>query len=187
MNLGQSQFVDTFFVAGAQLTPFRRLRQIELELRTIEDSLKKSDFQRRRTELKIAKLSPGIPEEAIDLEEAQWDLEQQKQLIADAESRRDNFLLLKKDLLESVPQEYWDRGFEAAECDHWVAYLTKQLTISQVLGAPDRTAMEQLMLMPPEAQDRVMIGVAKSTQQLQLRNQEVLQLSVDAEIDPDLK
>ena len=177
MNLGQSQFQDTFFVAGAQLTPFRQLRQIELELRSIEDSLKRGDIQRRRTVLKLSKLNPSIPEEALDTEEAEWDLQQQEQLIKDAEGRKANFLRLKEELLANVPAEYWEQGFESAECEHWVKYLTKQLTVSQILGVPDRQAMEQLMLMPQEAQDQVMIGVDKQSHQLQLRNQEVLQLS----------
>lgn len=187
VNLSQSQFQDTFFVAGAQLTPFRRLRQIELELRSIEDALRRGDIERRRTVLKLSKLDPSIPEEALDIEEAEWDLMQQEQLIKDAEGRKANFLRLKEELLASVPAEYWEQGFENAECEHWVQYLTKQLTISQVLGVPDRQAMEQLMLMPPEAQDQVMIGVAKSAHQLQLRNQEVLQLANVIEVDPDLK
>ncbi len=177
MNLGQSTFQDTFFVAGAQLTPFRQLRQIDLELRSIEDGLKRSSIAKRRTALKLAKLNPEIPEEALDIEEAEWDLKQQEQLIADAESRRANFLALRETCLASAPQEYWDAGFEAAELEHWTLFITKALTTAQVLGMPDKNAMEQLLLMPPEAQDKIMIGVAKTTQALQLRNQQVLQLT----------
>lgn len=174
MNLGQSTFQDTFFVAGAQLTPFRQLRQIELELRSVEDGLKRASINLRRTALKLAKLNPDIPEEALDIEEAQWDMLQQEQLLKDAESRRLNFLALRETCLASAPQDYWAAGFEAAELEHWTRYLTKALTTAQVLGMPDKNAMEQLLLMPEAAQDQIMIDVAKSTQALMLRNQEVL-------------
>lgn len=177
MNLGQSTFQDTYFVAGAQQCPYRRLRQIELELRSVEDGLKRASINLRRMALKLQKLNPDIPEEALDIEEAQWDLQQQEQLLRDAESRKANFLRLKDECLASAPQEYWDAGFEAAELEHWTLYLTKQLTTAQVLGMPDKNAMEQLLLMPPEAQDKIMIGVAKSAHALMLRNQQVLQLS----------
>jgi hypothetical protein len=179
MNLGQSTFQDTFFVAGAQLTPWRQLRQIELELRSVEDGIKRASIGQRRTALKLAKLNPEVPEEALDLEEAQWDMAQQEQLLKDAESRKANFLHLKERCLASAPQEYWDDGFEAAEQTHWVLWLTKQLTTAQVLGMPDKNAMEQLLLMPEEAQDQVMIGVAKGTKDLMLRNAKVLELGLE--------
>lgn len=177
MNLGQSTFQDTVFVAGAQLTPYRQLRQIDLELRQIEDSLKRASINLRRTELKLQKLNPAIPEEALDIEEAEWDMMQQKQLVADAEARRDNFKSLRAVCLASAPDEYWSAGFEAAELEHWTLYLSKALTTAAVLGIPDKTALEQMMLMPRDAQDRIMIDVARSVKTLQLKNAEVLRLA----------
>ena len=177
MNLGQSTFQDTFFVAGAQLTPYRQLRQIDLELRQIEDGLKRASLNLRRTQLKLSKLNPEIPEEALDIEEAEWDMMQQKQLVADAESRRDNFKALREVCLASAPAEYWSAGFEAAELEHWTRYIGKALLTASVLGVPDKNALEQMMLMPPEAQDRIMIDVARSVKSLQLKNAEVLRLA----------
>ena len=161
MNLGQSTFQDTVFVAGAQLTPYRRLRQIELELRQIDDSLARNSFALRRLKLKIAKLNPDDPEQAIELDEANWDLKQQEQLRLDSISRQQNFYKLKEETLRSMPQEYWDAGFEANEQEHWTLYLTKQLTLARATGAVDKNAVEMTLLMPPESQERIMVGVAQ--------------------------
>lgn len=180
MNLGQSQFQDTFFVAGAQLTPYRQLRQLELELRSIESALKQSEFATRRLVLKLSKLDPNDAEQAIDIDEAKWATQEQEQMLQDAQARKANFLRMKAELLAGVPQEYWDAGFEANECNHWTAYLTKQLTMSQMLGMPDRTSLEMVMLMPQEAQNQIMLGVNKQVIMLQQRNADVL--AIEAEI-----
>lgn len=175
VNLGQSQFQDTFFVAGAELTPYRRLRQIELELRSIEDALKRGSIAQRRLELKVSKLDPKVPEQALDIEEAEWDLQQQLQLIADAEGRKSNFLEMKRQLLQNVPQEYWDIGYENAELDHWVAHFSQQLALMRIAGQPNLQLMQQICLLPETAQHQVM----------QLTESKVLALagpSVEAEV-----
>ena len=184
VNLGQSLFQDTFFVAQAQLTPFRQLRQIELELNSLNDSLKRAEFGRKRLELKIAGLDASDASQAIDIEEALWDMEQQQRMISDAESRRDNFVRLREELLLGVPAQYWEQGYEQAECDHWILYLTKELSISKMLGVPNRQAMEQLMLLPLEAQNQVLLGVNQQVQTFVLREKEVMQISVDAQVLP---
>lgn len=162
-NLGQSKFQDEYFVAGAQLTPFRRLRQIELELRQLEDSIKRGSISRRRIELKLSKLDPSDPEQALDIEEAEWDLEQQIALMNDATSRRDNFLRMKEQLIQDVPAEYWAIGYENAEIDHWIAHFSQSVAFMQITGQYDQSIMKQIILMPPEAQQKIAI---KSQEQL---------------------
>lgn len=155
VNLGQSQFQDTFFVAGAQLTPYRQLRQIELQVREIEGSLKRADINRRRMELKIAKLDPTDQEQALDIEEFQYDLEQQLQLIDDAKARLANFDLMRRQLMERTPKEYWDQGFEQAEVEYHQLYLGKQLAMAKMTGIQDKNVIEQIMLLPSEMQQNV--------------------------------
>ncbi len=156
MNLGQSLFQDTYFVAGAQLTPYRQLRQIELELRSIEDALVRSSIASRRLELKISKLNPEIPEEKLDIEEAEWDLYQQKQLKQDAENRRANFVQLKKELIQRTPNEYWDAGYEAAEEQHWLLHFSKQLALENLTtGTASKHTIEQVMLLPEPLQKQI--------------------------------
>lgn len=177
MNLGQSQFQDTYFVSGAQLTPYRRLRQIELEMRSISDGLKRTEFALRKSQVKMKSLDPSDELQKIEIEEFEWDQLCQRQLIEDAKARLANFQMLKEELINSVPQEYWDAGFEAAEEEHWVLHFTKQLTMSKLLGAPDKHALEQVLLLPEAAQERVMIGVHQQTQALIAKNEEILRLS----------
>ncbi len=155
VNLGQSQFQDTFFVAGAQLTPFRQLRQIELQVKELENSLKKADINKRRTKLRIAGLNPVDPLEALDIEELEYDLGQQEQLITDAKVRLANFLLMREQLLERTPKEYWDQGFEQAEVEYWTFRLAKQLAIAKTTGVPDTHLIEQMMLLPMEMQNNI--------------------------------
>lgn len=169
-NLGQSKFQDTYFVAGAQLTPFRQLRQIELELRSIHDALKRGSISKRRTELKISKLDPSDPEEALDIEEALWDLEQQTQMVQDAEARRANFEQMKADLLAQTPQEYWAIGYEAAEQDHWVKYFSNQLALMHITQQPNIQTMQQILLMPEEAQRQIALNSRDQIIQISTQN-----------------
>lgn len=163
-NLGQSTFQDTWFVAGAQLTPFRALRQLQLQINEIESSLKKADINKRRTLLKISKLNPDVPEEALDIEELSFDLEGQAQLIADASNRLANFQSLIPTIIGLADQEYWDAGFESAEQNHWVTYFAKQLSISKMTGIPDKQLVEQMMLLPDSMiQDVIKISADQST------------------------
>jgi len=169
INLGQSQFQDTHFVAGAQLTPYRRLRQIELELRSIEDGIKRSEFSMRRLKLKIDALDPSDPTQQIDIEEAQWDIQQQEQLYIDALRRKMNFESLRSELLASVPKEYWDRGYEAAEAEHWPAYFAKQIGTALAMGLPPpQNIMEQVLLLPQDLQKKCVLLAQDNAKQLQL-------------------
>jgi hypothetical protein len=148
VNLGQSQFQDIYFVAGAQLTPYRTLRQLQLQINELEGSLKKADINKRRTIIKIHRLDLTDELQALDAEEFTFDLNQQEALIVDAKGRLDNYLKMKEELLGVVPKSYWDAGFEAAEKEHWTAHFAKQLAISRMTGIPDKQLAEQMMLLP---------------------------------------
>lgn len=159
VKLGQSLFQDTFFVANAQLTPYRKLRQIELELNELDSSIKRANFQLRRQEVnkkdlerKLRHPQSQVSENKelleIDLEELCFNIEQTKRLLEDAEHRRDNFILLREQLLNSVPQEYWDQGFENAELENWTKYFSKQLQISILTGVPNTQLLEQISQLP---------------------------------------
>lgn len=182
VKLGQSLFQDTFFVANAQLTPYRKLRQIELELNGIDDSIKRANFQLRRQdvmkrelELKLRKPQSEVIENkeilAIDLEELELSIEQTKRLLEDAEHRRDNFILLRQQLLESVPQEYWDQGFENAEAENWTKYFAKQLQISILTGVPNPQLLEQISSLPQDMVKQVLLEGKSQAQQFALIDQ----------------
>jgi hypothetical protein len=169
MNLGQSQFQDTFFVAGAQLTPYRQLRQIELELRSIESAIKTSEFAQRRLKLKLAKLNPDSEEDQIEIDEANWNALQQQQLLDDAWARRANFMRMRDDLLASVPKSYWDAGFEANEGEHWKQYFAHQISMAMAMGLPPpASAVESIMLLPPQLKKEAILLSQQKAASLQL-------------------
>lgn len=165
IKLGQSLFQDTFFVANSQLTPYRKLRQLELELNELNTTIKKADIQKRRHDILKQQLDPKNPLHALDLEELQLDEEQNDRLIADAVHRRDNFLKLQEQLIQSVPQEYWDQGFENAEFEHWTKHFAKQLQISILAGTPNAQLIEQISNLPEDMVKNIMLeGKMKAKQ-----------------------
>jgi hypothetical protein len=151
VNLGQSEFQDTFFVVSPELTPYRQLRKIELQIRELKDSLKKADFEKRKTIVKMSRLDPEDPLEAIEIEEYEYALESQKSLVEDAESRLMNFELIKAQLIEGTPEDYWDQGYEASEGEYWVNYYSRRMALEKMAHGrvlPD--TMEKIMTLPNE-------------------------------------
>lgn len=157
IKLGQSLWQDTFFVANAQLTPYRKLRQLELELSEIDITIKKANIQLKRQEIYLQRMNPADPIQALDIEEMKIGEEQTKRLLEDAVHRRDNFLKIREQLLSEVPQEYWDQGFENAEFENWTKHFAKQLSISMVTGIPNAQLIEQLSNLPIDMVKQVMI------------------------------
>jgi len=169
MNLGQSEFQDTYFVAGAQLTPYRQLRQLELELRSIEGGIKQSEFATRRLKLKLKSLDPTNEADQIEIDEADWGLYQQQQLLEDATNRRANFWRMRDDLLARIPKAYWDAGFEHHEGEHWKLYFAKQVATAMALGLPPPVnAIESILLLPDDLRREAIALAQQQAVQLQL-------------------
>lgn len=179
VKLGQSLFQDTFFVANSALTPYRKLRQLELELNELDTSIKKSNFQLRRQDIKkreyeriLRKPQSELTENKelvqIDLEELELGIQQTNRLLEDAQHRRDNFLKMREQLLNEVPQEYWDQGFENAELENWTKHFAKQLAISMVTGVPNVSLIEQMASLPVEMTKQIMIEAKAGSQQFLL-------------------
>lgn len=162
VNLGQSQFQDLFFVALQQSTPFRRLRQLELELDQINRAIRKAEFEEKkaRVKIKLAK-EKGDELSLIEAEEMEWELKAGTQLVKDAKARYKFFKDLKRQLLNEVPKEYWDQGFEKAEAEYWVNYLTKQLIVTQLTGIPNTQVIDQLIALPEDLQKVVQENTQK--------------------------
>ena len=168
VKLGQSLFQDTFFVANSQLTPYRKLRQLELELHQLDNAIKKTNFTIRRQEIKKREFERILRQPQselqvskelieIDLEELCLDMENTKRLLDDSIHRRDNFLLMREQLLNEVPKEYWDQGFENAELDHWTKHFAKQLQISLLSGVPNPQLVEQMSQLPEDMVKQILL------------------------------
>lgn len=168
LKLGQSAFQDTFFVVGAQLTPYRQLRQIELELGELANSIKKTEINLKRQEIKLSKLNLDDPLESLDAEELEIDKEQTLRLLKDAKAREANFQLMKQQLLENTPDEYWEKSFEECEFENWSKYFAKQLQISILTGVPNPQLIEQISTLPEQMVKQIMIEGKAQAQQFLL-------------------
>lgn len=179
LKLGQSAWQDVFFVVGSQLTPWRKLRQIELELNELNSSIKKTEFNLRRQaikktelELKLRKPQSELTENKellqIDLEELELGLEQTNRLLKDAEARKANFTLMKEQLLAETPKEYWLKSFEECEFEQWTKHFAKQLAISMVTGVPNVSLIEQMASLPVEMTKQIMLEAKAGSQQFLL-------------------
>jgi hypothetical protein len=150
VNLGQSQFQDAFFVVGAQVTPYRELRQIELEIRSLEDAIKTAEFSKRRNKIKLEKLEQTIsdPLVEIDIDELKWNMGRGDQLLADSKARLEQFIVMRELCIKKETQEYWDRGYEAAECEHWPIYFGKKMALEiAATGRASISTTEQIALL----------------------------------------
>ena len=111
-NLGQSTFQDTFFVACAQETPYRRLRQLDLEIRELESSLfsqhcgdRRNAIRKVRIEKEMAETTDELRKEElqIDLDELAWEINRSNNLIQDAIRRLENFKNMRSELIANAP------------------------------------------------------------------------------------
>ena len=179
VKLGQSLFQDTFFVANSQLTPYRKLRQLELELNELDHTIKLANIQAKRQKILQRQLENDLrkPQSELDkskelieldLEEMLIAVENSQRLLEDAEHRRDNFLKLREQLLESVPAEYWEQGFENAEFEHWTKHFAKQLQISILTGVPNTQLIEQISTLPEQMVKNIMLEGKAQAQQFML-------------------
>lgn len=151
VNYGQSQFQDSFFVAGAQLTGFRKLRQILLEIRSIEDALKNFEFEERRNVYKLKGLYKSRENDEIEIDAINYAMSRSVELREDAELRLDQFLIMREQVIMDYPQDYWDAGYESAEIEHWPMYYGKKMALEiAATGQCSISTAEQINLLPPE-------------------------------------
>ncbi len=187
IKLSQSLFQDVFFVANTQLTPYRKLRQIMLELNQLNDSIKRTEINLKRQaikktdlELQLRKPQSELTQNKalieLDLEELQLDESNTIRLLDDAKHRRDNFDLLKEQLLAEVPQEYWDSGFETQELAHWTKHFAKQLSISLLTGIPNAGLLEQISSLPTDMIKQVMIEAKVGSNEFRLLDQQTAEI-----------
>lgn len=159
VKLGQSLFQDTFFVYNSQLTPYRKLRQLELEIRELDTAIRKAKINQKRLQLREDELIAisDDPHNALDLEELQIEKEGVVRLLEDAEHRKANFEKMKEQLLTEVPKEYWDQGFENAEAENWIKHFAKQLAICRITGLPNAGLIDQLATLPVEMTAQILL------------------------------
>lgn len=157
VNLGQSEFQDSFMVAGAEDSPYRKLRKLELHINELTCSIKVNSFKKRKTIIELKKLNKDDEIEAIEIEEIEFALSTSYHVTKDAELRLANFEMLKKKLIDSVPSKYWDLGYENAEFSHWVNFFSKKVALEKlVTGTVSIATLEQILVLPNEMVSKIM-------------------------------
>ena len=167
VNLGQSQFQDAMFVVGAQLTPFRKLRQCELEIRSLEDAVKQHEFSVRKNKVKISRLDLSDELNQIEKEELEWGMMRAMELLSDAQARLDQFRVMKSQIIDSMPLEYWATGYEQSELEYWPQYFGRKMALEvAATGQPSIQTAEQMMLLPDELKKKALDFVGQELPKL---------------------
>ena len=162
-NLGQSQFQDVAFVVGAQCTSYRKLRQIQLEMRSLEDAIKHHEFTSRKNKVKIERLLKSKDElDLIEAEELQWSDFRSHELLMDAKARYAQFEEMLKQTIEAESAEYWANGYEQAELEYWPKYFGKKMALEiAATGNPSLQTAEQVSLLPETLKREVLKNVSQ--------------------------
>lgn len=158
VNIGQSEFQDTFMVVADEPTPFRKLRKLELHIKELEDAIQHNEFAIRKARVKMKRLKSSIDElDRIEYEEIEYGMKGHQQLKNDAKRRLANFKEIKRQLLEDTPEEYWEQGFENAEGEYWIEYFSRRAALEIMGQGRIHTAtLEQIMRFPDEIAARIM-------------------------------
>ena len=168
------KFKMKYFVTDAQLTPYHRLRQLFLELKSMEESIENIEFLMKRlpTEMKILKLKQ---EKVDDIEKAQIelklleldrDLNQAKRRVAQHYIERHQYLDLIKEFLDSDESKTPDgrsllEVFDTPEEDeyeslYWTTRLAKQAAMDILsFGKIMSGNLDAIVTLPPEQQNEV--------------------------------
>jgi len=84
-----------------------------------------------------------------------------------AERRLANFLEMRKQLIDATPDEYWEAGFESAECEHWIQYYSKKAALEKLgTGQISVATLEQILVLPDEIASSIMLNTLNKEQEL---------------------
>ena len=152
VNLSQSLFQDTYFVVAAEMTAYRQLRAIELQMHELDQSIQAANLHIARLQIRITEIDESLTStemDNVDRTENANAIKIQERLLTDARSRLDNFYKMKLQVLGGSSQEYWDAGFEAAEGEYWVAKLSRQIAIERLTqGTVGPQTLNQIAALP---------------------------------------
>jgi len=194
VNIGQSEFQDTFMVIGDEATPYRKLRKLELQIRELVDAIKMNEFNVRKTKIKIKNIKSELSTlhdelKEIELEELEYGLLSVEQLIGDAQSRLANFREIRRQILENTPNSYWERGFENAEVEYWISYFSRRAaleimgqgristgTLDQITKMPDEISVQIMHLIPHKQKTLLMLANVADEESKKLFPEETKQL-----------
>ena len=202
------KFKMKYFTAEAQLTPYHKLRQYLLELRSIEESVENMEaiIEQYFLEEEIANMKYDVEEDPIRKKEhklnaikAMNEVRQAKRRVAQNYIERAQYIDLLKEFLDSDESkdengksllEVLDTPEEDLyEADYWTARLAKQAAMDmQSYGKVMSGNMEAITMLPPEQQTEILsiannFDLQSQEHQLALRNHCANSLQIEESIE----
>lgn len=170
------KFKMKYFTAEAQLTPFHKLRQYIMELRTVEESVENMEaiIQQYMLQEEISNMKYDQEEDPIRKKEhklnalkAMNEVRQAKRRVAQNYIERAQFIDLLKEFLESDESKTEDgRSLvevldtpeeDLYEAEYWTARLAKQAAMDmQSYGKVMAGNMEAITMLPPDQQTEIL-------------------------------
>jgi hypothetical protein len=165
------------FVGGAQITPYAKLRQWLMELRSREDAAEHMEYLLRKKEIEIQLehekmefLTEPLRKELVELgiKDMHIDLRKYQRNLKDAYRERQIFIDLIKDFLVSDDSKMPDGGSlmevfnnqlleDKYEKDYWSVRMAKQAMLDMIsYGRVGTGNLDSILMMSPEQQKEVM-------------------------------
>lgn len=157
---GMSDFQIKNFVVGAQMTPMKQLHQAAIEIEAREATLKQSEFEEKKQNLKIKIIQEKLKKETDPLAIAELELEQLviENKLGTIIGERDRLGYELKSFYEVI--DYFNENYdidemlsmkETLEIDYWVKRLSKQASLDLVsTGRISNGNLSAMMDMPDE-------------------------------------
>lgn len=200
LNDGQSKFQNEYFVAGSQITPYKKIQQALLELQVrrqgkveLDYKLNKAIIQRKKLERELTFATDELDIELlqVEIEKTKYDISlyEKKQTTYNREIEEFcNFIRTNIDPNQSI-DFYLDTN-EEEEKKYWIARMAKQAAVDlHCYGRIGSGNLDSIINMSPEDQVAVLhgavhhsslltAGVEKMQRQLQPEVEKIFQ-SVD--------
>lgn len=165
------------FVGGAQITPYAKLRQWLMELRSREDAAEHMEYLLRKKEIEIQLehekmefLTEPLRKELVELgiKDMHIDLRKYQRNLKDAYRERQIFIDLIKDFLVSDDSKMPDGSSlmevfnnqlleDKYEKDYWSVRMAKQAMLDMIsYGRVGTGNLDSILMMSPEQQKEVM-------------------------------
>jgi hypothetical protein len=177
LSFSLPKFKAENFVGGAQITPYAKLKQWLIELRTREDAAEHMEYLKRKKEIeielekqKIEFIVEPLKKELVELsiKDMNIDLRKYQRNLKDAYRERQVFINLITEFLESDESKLPDGTSllevfnkpeieEKYERDYWSIRMAKQAMLDMIsYGRVGTGNLDSILMMSPEQQQEVM-------------------------------
>lgn len=177
LSFSLPKFKADNFVGGAQITPYAKLKQWLIELRTREDAAEHIEYLKRKKEIeielekqKIEFITEPLRRELVELsiKDMNIDLRKYERNLKDAYRERQVFIDIIKNFLESDESKLPDGTSlmeifnkpeleEKYERDYWSIRMAKQAMLDMIsYGRIGTGNLDSILMMSPQQQQEVL-------------------------------